>query len=569
MYVSVPSGAVVAGHSEGWKALPPGAPAAFKDLLHTAASQVSLPTSAPSRKAEQSVPVARPVEPESSSLGGTPKAAKRSKAGESMSVPANKAPSVFSGVLPVPIGCLQLPVPGPGSSFVGFVATTNSTNVEAGQGIPLGTDTPPSTCLSDASDQHAPGLQEPQAGIADVAMANLQDLRQISGGSLGAEAPNSDAELLARSNSAQPDIAHPAQVTGVEVTPAPRSHSPDAAPTENASGPGVRAAQGRGPEAPGTSALKVSHTRAISPEVTVPSKLDLTGANPGQPNDRGQSLAIVAPSGPPGWAQSNMVPSAASPQKAELAPSSRASSPEGAQDHQKGANPDNNAAQVSAPSASQKTGAALNQTDARGPLSSSMLPLNSLGSATNMAPSSRGQIQVPVQGNAKSLGPDGDTTRSDDSGKLDQGEKSAALVSTISSARLTQKVSQSEMRVDLRSEDFGQISVHSTLGKGSVSTQITLENTQLGSTLATHVRELEQRLDRDHGLRASVSIDTRSGGRSPSDDPGGSDHKGQRQPGSHKPLPSPAATKPAGHAHRISTWHPAAIPDSQRIDVRI
>lgn len=83
---------------------------------------------------------------------------------------------------------------------------------------------------------------------------------------------------------------------------------------------------------------------------------------------------------------------------------------------------------------------------------------------------------------------------------------------SLSTARLVQTVGRSEMQVSLHSEDLGRLTVRTAFGHDAVSAQITLENAQLGSVLSTHASSLEQKLAQDHGLRASVTVDTQSSG---------------------------------------------------------
>ncbi len=82
----------------------------------------------------------------------------------------------------------------------------------------------------------------------------------------------------------------------------------------------------------------------------------------------------------------------------------------------------------------------------------------------------------------------------------------------ITTARLLQSLSRSEMQVKVSSEDFGRVTIHTAYGREAIAAQITLENTQLGSALgsalAAHMPAVEQKLGQDHGLRASVTIDT-------------------------------------------------------------
>ncbi len=98
---------------------------------------------------------------------------------------------------------------------------------------------------------------------------------------------------------------------------------------------------------------------------------------------------------------------------------------------------------------------------------------------------------------------------------LSAGTAEPANLQGITNARLVQSMSGSEMQVNLHSEDFGRVSVHTAFGRESIATQISLENSQLGSALGaaltSHASSIEQRLGQDHGLRASVTVETHTG----------------------------------------------------------
>ena len=81
-------------------------------------------------------------------------------------------------------------------------------------------------------------------------------------------------------------------------------------------------------------------------------------------------------------------------------------------------------------------------------------------------------------------------------------------MASVADARLMQTLSRSEMQVSVHDQDFGRFTVHATYGREAISAQITIENAQLGSTLSAHVPVIEHRLVQEHGLRASVSVNT-------------------------------------------------------------
>jgi hypothetical protein len=64
----------------------------------------------------------------------------------------------------------------------------------------------------------------------------------------------------------------------------------------------------------------------------------------------------------------------------------------------------------------------------------------------------------------------------------------------INTARLIQNLSQSEMRVGMRSSDFGNISINTSATKELISAQISLDHSELARTLAVHLPEMQERL---------------------------------------------------------------------------
>jgi len=74
---------------------------------------------------------------------------------------------------------------------------------------------------------------------------------------------------------------------------------------------------------------------------------------------------------------------------------------------------------------------------------------------------------------------------------------SSALPQTlpvINTAKLIQSMGQSEMRVGMRSNEFGNISISTSTTRDQVSAQISLEHGELAKTLAAHLPEMQTRL---------------------------------------------------------------------------
>jgi hypothetical protein len=67
-------------------------------------------------------------------------------------------------------------------------------------------------------------------------------------------------------------------------------------------------------------------------------------------------------------------------------------------------------------------------------------------------------------------------------------------VPVINTAKLIQSAGQSEMRVDMRSNDFGNISISTSATRDLISAQISLDHGELARTLAAHLPEMQARL---------------------------------------------------------------------------
>lgn len=78
--------------------------------------------------------------------------------------------------------------------------------------------------------------------------------------------------------------------------------------------------------------------------------------------------------------------------------------------------------------------------------------------------------------------------------------------SGINAAKLMQGLGETEMRVGMHSEEFGDISIRTTVSQQQMVTQISLDHNELGQAIATHVLDVQAKLSDDYGLRASIQI---------------------------------------------------------------
>jgi hypothetical protein len=106
----------------------------------------------------------------------------------------------------------------------------------------------------------------------------------------------------------------------------------------------------------------------------------------------------------------------------------------------------------------------------------------------------------------------------------DGGEVVAA--SSINTAKLMQTMSESEMRVGMRSSEFGDISIRTSITEQQMVTQISLDHSELSQAISAHVSTIQTKLGEEFGLNASIEVHNL--GSSHSGEPGQSSQREQR-----------------------------------------
>jgi hypothetical protein len=86
----------------------------------------------------------------------------------------------------------------------------------------------------------------------------------------------------------------------------------------------------------------------------------------------------------------------------------------------------------------------------------------------------------------------------------DSGEAVAA--SSINTAKLLQTMSETEMHVGMRSTEFGDISIRTSVSQQQLVTQISLDHSDLSQAISAHVSNLQTKLGEDYGLHASIEV---------------------------------------------------------------
>ena len=110
-------------------------------------------------------------------------------------------------------------------------------------------------------------------------------------------------------------------------------------------------------------------------------------------------------------------------------------------------------------------------------------------------------IASPVQGSSTSVADAGRNARPMEN-SLPAVAVPPPAAPVINTAKLIQDMGQSEMRVGMRSNEFGNISISTSSTRELISAQISLEHGELARTLAAHLPEVQQRL----GVNQAVDL---------------------------------------------------------------
>ena len=76
----------------------------------------------------------------------------------------------------------------------------------------------------------------------------------------------------------------------------------------------------------------------------------------------------------------------------------------------------------------------------------------------------------------------------------------------INSAKIIQTMGQTEMHVGMHSEEFGDISIRTSLSQQQMVMQISLAHNDLSQAISTHLSTVQAKLGEEYGLHASIEI---------------------------------------------------------------
>ena len=161
----------------------------------------------------------------------------------------------------------------------------------------------------------------------------------------------------------------------------------------------------------------------------------------------------------------------------------------------------------------------------------------------------------------------------------DQSADPAALPGA-SSAQLIQSAGQTEMRLGMRSAEFGNISISTSVSHQAISAQISLDHSELGRALAVHLPAIEEKLGNAYGLHARVEVRDESAASRSATDAGqqgegsqgqtGGARGGQGRSGSASSLIHEAAAVQAGSTNLAASSPTLVVPpEKARLDIRI
>lgn len=119
-----------------------------------------------------------------------------------------------------------------------------------------------------------------------------------------------------------------------------------------------------------------------------------------------------------------------------------------------------------------------------------------------------------------------ETLARNDSAGLPQEVDDVAPVSGINAARVIQSMGGTEMHVGMRSTEFGDISIRTFLSPQLMTTQISVDHSDLGQAISAHAQGVQARFQEQYGMQASIEVNRQ--GASTSGEPGSSPQREQQ-----------------------------------------
>ncbi len=171
-------------------------------------------------------------------------------------------------------------------------------------------------------------------------------------------------------------------------------------------------------------------------------------------------------------------------------------------------------------------------------------------------------------GTARNAGDAAQSLRQDRASQNDQQLQAQAAdsqpASGINTARVMQSISGSEMHMGMRSAEFGDISIRTTVSQQLMTAQISVDHGDLGKAISAHLPAMQEKLGGELGIRASVEVS--QSGMSFSGERGYSAERDQRPNAPHTGFETAEVPQEAEFAGYRTGAAPAG--EGSRLDIR-
>jgi hypothetical protein len=205
-------------------------------------------------------------------------------------------------------------------------------------------------------------------------------------------------------------------------------------------------------------------------------------------------------------------------------------------------------------------------TDVSQPVAVAIKPTDNLAIATSALQSHIVPREITASHSAPN-GTDAAPRQSDVSASLasDQARSGdTAVTPGINTARLIQSMGETEMRVGMRSSEFGDISIRTSVSQQQMVAQISVDHGDLGTAISAHIPSIQEKLGNEYGLHASIQLN--QGGASFSDERGQSSQRDQKAFVRSAPNGGPAAA--VVETDKSTLRVPPTVNDGYRLDIR-
>jgi hypothetical protein len=144
-------------------------------------------------------------------------------------------------------------------------------------------------------------------------------------------------------------------------------------------------------------------------------------------------------------------------------------------------------------------------------------------------------------------------------------------VPVINTAKLIQSMGQSEMRVGMRSTDFGNISISTSATRDLISAQISLDHGELARTLATHLPEMQAKFGGNQAMNVRIDMNGQPAGQGAGTSAGMSNGSADQSRGDRQQRSSgPSRQSDEGFAGQLNSIPVAVLPSVEsRLDARL